>query len=84
MEKASPAQGWLLVSDSFAFARQDRVLAPNDRSVRVRVLLDLGLGGGETGMKLNYLRFDSKHTVNKASKAVVRGDFQNLCSCICQ
>ena len=48
--------------------------------LRVRVLLDLGLGGGETGVKINHLRSRCKHTVNNALKTAVRSCFQYLWS----
>ena len=63
-KKASPGRGWLLVVSRFR--------------LRVRVLLDLGLGGGETGVKINHLRSRCKHTVNNALKTAVRSCFQYL------
>ena len=83
-KKASPGRGWLLVSDSFAYARNDRNFARSDRSLRFRVLLDLGLGGGETGVKINHLRSRCKHTVNNALKTAVHSCFEYLGSCVCQ
>ena len=59
-KKASPKRGWLFSVSRFR--------------LRVRVLLDLGLGGGETGVKINHLRSRCKHTVNNALKTAV-------CSC---
>ena len=44
--------------------------------LRFRVLLDLSLGSGETGLKVNYLRSLCKHTVNNASNPVVCSCFQ--------
>ena len=62
--KASPKRGWLFVVSRFR--------------LRVRVLLDLGLGGGETGVKINHLRSRCKHTVNNALKTAVCWCYQYL------
>ena len=59
-KKPAPSGGWLFIVSRFR--------------LRIRVLLDLGLGGGETGVKINHLRSRCKHTVNNALKTAV-------CSC---
>ena len=69
-EKSQPGRGWLFIVSRFR--------------LRVRVLLDLGLGGGETGVKINHLRLGCKHTVNNALKTAVCSCFQYHCSCVCQ
>ena len=69
-KKASPKRGWLFVVSRFC--------------LRVRVLLDLGPGGGETGVKINHLRSRCKHTVNNALKQPFARVSSISGSCVCQ